>query len=116
MADMDTRSGWTPPAGRWSDAVGRSMVEAFLASGLSRGAFARRHGLTFQRVKYWLDRIAGRPAQPSGVAAVAFAPVRVVETAGALEVVVGCAVVRVVRDFDPAHLCRVVAALGGLPC
>jgi transposase-like protein len=128
MANGEALLSWSPPAGgRWSEAVGRAMVEAFRRSGESLGAFARRHGMQAQRVKYWVDRFegrstAGRAAGRSARAAcVTFAPLQVVEPApptesAPIEVVVGSAVVRVPAGFDQAHLSRVLAALAGTPC
>lgn len=131
MVDADRASDWTPPTrgGRWSEAVGRAMVESFRRSGDSQGAFARRHGMNAQRVKYWVDRVEGRRAHVAArrarqSAQVSFAPVRVVDAANTaralaappIEVVVGAAVVRVPSEFDEAHLRRVVAALGGGSC
>ena len=130
MAGTETGSDWAPPPKgvRWTDAVGRAMVESLRSSGLSQGAFARGCGENPQRVKYWLDRIEGRSkqARPSRggrqAAAVTFAPVRIAEgprvaaSSPALEVVVGTAVVRVPPGFDEQHLVRVVTALGGVAC
>ena len=131
MAESETSGDWTPPAtrGKWKEREGRAMVEALGCSGETQAAFARRHGLQAQRIKYWVDRVKGRTMQKSrtkrgGAAAVPFAPVQVVSAieasrksqTAALEIVVGAAVVRVPREFDGDHLRRVVAALGGAPC
>lgn len=92
------------------------MVAALRASGETAAAFARRHGLHAARVQRWVTRV-GRKSR--AVPAVAFAPVRVTTeraTAAGLEVVVGGAVVRVVRGFDDDLLRRVVATLGGASC
>ena len=103
------------------------MIEGWQRSGLSPSAFARRHDLDYQRVRYWIARLAGT-REPGQATPLAFAPVRIVETtdhAGAttprettatLDVLVGGAVVRVGHDFDAEHLQRVVAALGGAAC
>ena len=132
MAATEAGIGWGPPAhgGRWGIGVGRKMVEAFRGSGLSQEAFARRHGVHAQRIRYWLDRVAvgsGQAASVVGIkqaAPMTFAPVRVVEARGApvpsggevLEIVVGAAVVRVPAGFDAEHLRRVMAALQGASC
>lgn len=130
MADAETSMGWNPPrAGeRWTEAVGRAMVESLRRSRESRAAFARRHGLNSQRIKYWLDRLEGsarrgRRRERQADTAAAFAPVRVVEAradaaaaALALEVVVCGVVVRVPACFEEQHLRRVVEALRGASC
>lgn len=127
MTDTESQLEWTPPASgeRWTEEVGRGMVESLRRSGDTQGKFARRHGLNSQRVKYWRDRVEGRgTAKPvragRSAAPVSFAPVRVVDKAGAsapaLEVVVGGAVVRVPAKFDEQHLRRLVAALSGGSC
>ena len=135
MAEGNVATDWTPPprGGRWSEAVGRGMVESFRTGGESQASFGRRHGINSQRVKYWLDRIAigGRRVEAKPVrrarsaASVTFAPVVIAEgpravmaqeTAPSLDVVLGAAVVRVPAGFDEAHLRRVVAALGGASC
>jgi transposase-like protein len=105
------------------------MVAALQQSGESAGAFARRHGLDENRVHRWVKRLAEAPAAPSVAAvpsappscvAIPFAPVRLVaaaeERAGALDVVVGGAVVRVHRDFDADLFRRVIAALEQAAC
>jgi transposase-like protein len=134
----ETKSGgaaqeWTPPRRRrWDEAAGRAMVAALRQSGESACAFAKRHGLDENRVHRWVKRLVVAPAAPSApsVAAVStappscmaipFAPVRLVaaaeERAGALDVVVGGAVVRVHRDFDADLFRRVIAALEEAAC
>lgn len=126
MAEAELIPDWTPPArgGRWTVEVGWAMVESLRRSGESQGAFARRHGIQEQRVRYWLSRVEGRAAG-SGLTGretkpVTFAAVRVVQApkvaAIRLDVVVGAAVVRVPVEFDEHHLRRVVAALQGASC
>lgn len=97
------------------------MAAAWRASGESRAAFARRHGLDAQRVCRWIGWFADARRD---AAAIAFAPVRVIggdaplapRSGTGIEIAVGAAVVRVERDFDDEHLRRVVAALGGGAC
>ena len=42
--------------GRWSQAEGRSALEAWRISGESLSAFARRHGFQAQRLVWWRQR------------------------------------------------------------
>ena len=127
MADaVETKVEWSAPARgeRWTEEVGRRMVEALRRSGQTQGAFARGHGINTQRVKYWVDRVeggetaAGAPSRGRQGESPAFAPVRIVEATApaSIEVVVGGAVVRVPPRFDEQHLRRIVAALGGATC
>lgn len=104
------------------------MAEALEASGLSIAKFAQHHGLTSQRVYWWLERL-GRREKGSKRQAVeaAFVPVRVAgfgqagREVGAgdtsLELVVGgSTVIRVRRGFDVELLRQVVATLEGTTC
>ena len=129
MAAAESTRDWTPPGKgeRWSEEVGRAMLEAFRESGEGQSAFARRHGLNSQRIYYWQQRLSSSTStaarQQRGPGPVTFAPVRVVDSANgagaagvALEVVVGTAMVRVPPGFDEAHLRRVLATLGGVAC
>jgi len=52
---------------RWSEADGRAAVSAWRASGLSLAAFARQQGFDDQRLRWWRDRIEGRPRATSSV-------------------------------------------------
>ena len=112
---------WTPPRGRprWTMAEGELMVAALRASGETPAAFARRHGLHEVRVQRWVARVGRKARSAAAVRPVGFAPVRVTSAqpaASGLEVVVGGAVVRVVRGFDDELLRRVVAVLGEASC
>jgi hypothetical protein len=53
------------------------LVRAWGASGESRRRFATRHGLTLRQLDYWKRQARAWPPAP----AMAFAPVRVVESA-----------------------------------
>jgi transposase-like protein len=102
---------------RWTKEDGRAMAEAYAASGLSQVAFARRHGLKVERVRWWLTQLnEKKPREPE----VTFAPVRLVERAsqrrGGVEVVVGRRVVRVDVGFCPDLLREVLAALEEATC
>ena len=89
------------------------MVTAWQASGLSINEFARRRGVSAQRVSYWRLRLPNckpvtafvevRPSAPS--LASAASPVDVLLPGGV--------VVRVTAGFDPVVLSAVMTALGG---
>lgn len=111
-------SEWRPPsARRWSESEGRAMARAFAASGETKTAFAKRHGLGPERVRRWLAQLAERDRRRD---APAFMPVRLVERAperrGAIEIVVGARVVRVGVGFCPETLRKVLAALEDAVC
>jgi len=109
------RPSWA--AGRyWRETDARAALAAHRASGLSLAGFARRHGLTVQRLRWWRQRLTS-PASVTTPAAPQWLPVALLPApasgpAAALEVVVrGGQVIRVPADFDPAQLRRVVAVL-----
>ncbi len=45
----------------WHEADGRRVVEAWLRSGETAAAFARRHGLSTKRLAYWRKRLTVPP-------------------------------------------------------
>ena len=100
----------------WRETDARAALAAYQASRLSLGVFARRHGLTVQRLRWWRQRLA-RAASATTAAAPQWLPVQLLSEgprgpAPPLEVVVrGGQVIRVPAAFDPAVLRRVVAVL-----
>jgi len=108
------------------------MAVALRASGLSAARFARQHGLTGQRVYWWMAQLGAKAAgedETQRSRRPQFVPVRVVESSsrsekwptpreqGGLEIQVGrCTVIRVQRGFDNELLRSVVAALAEGPC
>lgn len=109
---------WRPPAARrWSKADGRAMAQAFAASGETKAAFAKRHGLEEERVRRWLRQVGEQDCKQQPVA---FVPVQVVERVpkrrGGVEIVVGARVVRVSAGFCKETLLEVLAALETVAC
>ena len=51
----------------WREADARVVVEAWRRSGLSVAAFARRHGLTAQRLAYWRAHVDADTRPREGV-------------------------------------------------
>jgi transposase-like protein len=92
---------------RWSEAEAQAALAELERTGESDVAFARRRGVSTQRLRYWRKRVetARRPA---------FVPVRVAETsdAGEIAIRVGGVSVCVREDFDIEQLTRIVEALG----
>jgi hypothetical protein len=102
---------------------GRALVEAWRVSGLSCAAYCRQHDLRSQRLNYWRERLGypikalgeGRTTedQPPTKVASGFVQVVVndVRPTSDVGIVVGGALIRVERGFDPVLLRAVVAAL-----
>lgn len=113
----------------WREAEAEIVVNAWKASGLSLGGFARRYGCSAKRVGRWAARIAAReggsrcsPAVPASSRGTASWPtgsglrfVELVPPAAAaapdIEVAIGRAVVRVPVGFDSATLHQIIAVL-----
>ena len=102
---------------RRSEAAGRALVAAWQSSGLSQAAFARRRGVSAQRLSYWRLRLeprrkAGDPFSAAGFVEITpAAPTASTErTIVIVEVGVGVRV-HVERGFDPRLLRAVVSAL-----
>jgi hypothetical protein len=116
----------------WREEQARVVLVAWASSGESMAAFARRHELTVQRLRWWK-----RWLMPTTTSAVdegdaldaTFLPVHVVgrevatepivdvSAAERLEVVVrGGRVIRVPDGFEPRTLARVVQTLEALAC
>ena len=101
----------------WSDAEGRSAVIAWRASGLTKKAFARRHGIAAQRITYWERRL---PSSSTMRADITLAPVTVLATPPresdiAIELRSGH-VVRVRGDVEEVQLVRVIRAAERAGC
>ena len=56
-----TRSGWK----QWKPEQARRALAAWKASGLSLATYARRHGVTSQRLRWWRERL-GEWTAPNG--------------------------------------------------
>lgn len=111
-------SEWRPPARRrWRERDARGMAQALVASGETKAAFARRHGLSEERIRRWLRQLTERDQQRSQPA---FTPVRLVERVperrGGIEIAVGTHVIRVAAGFCPETLRKVLAALEEVAC
>ena len=111
-----------PQRKRRGEVAGRALVAAWQASGLSQAAFARRSGVSEQRLSYWRLRLP-RITKPGGFveipAPAATAAKAVVIPAHDDEMVVELGRelrVRVGRGFDPALLRAVVSTLMDQAC
>ena len=108
----------SPRRERRGEAAGRALVAAWQASGLPQAAFARRRGVSAQRLSYWRLRL-GQRGKGAGISDAGFVeiPSAVPITplgSGLVAVEVNGGVrVHVTRGFDPVVLRAVVSALTG---
>jgi hypothetical protein len=104
---------------RRGEVAGRALVSAWQASGLPQAAFARRRGVSAQRLSYWRLRLVPRGklgGAGRGAGFVEIPPAAPAASIGRslLIVEVGDGVrIHVERGFDPVVLRAVVAALSG---
>ena len=110
------RSSSTPARLRRGESAGRALVREWTASGLSQAAFARRRGISAQRLGYWrfrLRQLLPETAPKDSIfveipQVTSPAPIGIdhlfVEFRDGFRV-------RVERGFDPALLRAIVAAL-----
>jgi hypothetical protein len=117
----------SPAARAQRETYWRRQSDRLKASGLSKSEFCRREGLSPAALHWWTGEIRRRDGSSEKVraqkrpprpgAARAFVPVRVKQiippSQKPVEVVVAGYVVRVLPDFDPETLRRLVALLEG---
>lgn len=124
----------TPSACAQREEHWRRVLARQRQSGLTRRAFSRRDEINEGALSWWARELARRdgatsqtrkrkPRPKKAAPRPAFVPVRVIQAApprngtSPLEVVSRSGyVVRLPRDFDPATLRKVLAALEGQPC
>jgi hypothetical protein len=88
--------------------------ENFRASGLTRSAYCREHGLKLHQLGYQLDRAGKTPAAKAAFARVALAPpVAVARTVAARLCFGGDVTLELDAASDPAWIAQVIAAVGG---
>ena len=115
----------------WREEHARVVLDAWASSGESRAAFARRHELTVQRLRWWKRWLmpTTTPARDDGDELDAtFLPLHVVGHEVAIEPIVdvraerleavvrGGRVIRLPEGFEPRTLARVVQTLEALAC
>jgi len=116
---------------RWSAARKAVIVAESLVAGAKVSEVAARHGVNANMLSAWRGQVSAggmtrsRPKSAPISSAVTFAPVKVVAAgqfdaradlrpaAGAIEIVLGDASIRVVKGVDTATLSRVLAAVRG---
>src|ERR1700729_359058 len=92
---------------QWTEAEARSALAELAESGESPTSFARRRGISSNRLRYWTRRLAVEPSAPSFVQLRVRASVTALEVAR-LEVVVEDVVVRVREDIEVRRLAAIV--------
>ncbi len=92
----------------------RQHLKNFQASGLTRGAYCRQHGLKTHQLAYQLDRAGKVPADKTAFARVAIAaPPAVARTTAARLRFGGDVALELDAGSDPVWIARVIAAVGG---
>lgn len=95
---------------RWTEREARAALEEFASSGESELAFARRRGISRQRVRYWRERLEGAGVATPRFVAVAM-PVAPSMATATIEIRTGSVSVCVREDFDVERVARLVRAL-----
>jgi transposase-like protein len=91
---------------QWSESEAREALAELASSGESAASFARRRGISTQRLAYWKKRLASGTA-PKFVA-VALAPAT---SPRWIEISAGGVVVRVPEPLDEDRVARLVEAI-----
>ncbi|MDX6481013.1 MAG: hypothetical protein QOG85_1523 [Gaiellaceae bacterium] len=95
---------------RWSEAEARAALDELAGCGETAVQFARRKGVSTQRLLYWRKRL--------GKSTAAFVAVRLPGGVGAreqIEIVLEGVAVRVREDLDVDHVALLVQALARRP-
>ena len=103
---------------QWSEAEARAHLEELRRTAESAVGFARRKGVSPQRLAYWKTRLASAKGSETKAAFVAVTMPATPSTCGEIEIRVGGVAVIVREGCDVEHVARVVEALGGRtrPC
>jgi hypothetical protein len=100
---------------QWTERQAYEVLEELAAAGESMASFARRKGISTQRITYWRKRLAITPPKTAFVAV----PLSVEASPKRIEIASAGVVVRVREDFDVDRLAQLVEAIGrrtGGPC
>ena len=92
---------------QWTEEQGRRALQDLAASGESTAGFARRRGISPQRVAYWRRRLA----KTTKTAFVAVA-LPTATSARWIEIAAAGVIVRIREDLDVRDVARLVEALG----
>jgi len=100
---------------QWSEAEARAHLEELRGTGESAVGFARRKGISPQRLAYWKKRLASAKGSETKPAFVAVTMPATPSTRAEIEIRVAGVAVIVREGCDVEHVARVVEALGGRP-
>lgn len=92
---------------QWTEQQARAALDELAASGESAAVFARRKGVSVQRVAYWRKRLAS----PAGAKFVAVA-LPAATSPSWIEIAAAGVVVRVREELGVEHVARLVEAIG----
>ncbi len=94
---------------RWTEDEAREALADFATSGESAAGYARRRGISTQRLSYWSKRLA-RPEATE----LEFVPVELAGSSSSrwLEIAAAGVVIRVREDLDVDQVARLVEAIG----
>jgi hypothetical protein len=92
---------------QWREPEAREALEELASSGESAASFARRRGVSTQRLAYWKKRLAAGTAPK-------FVAVTLRPTAAPrwIEICAGGVVVRIPEEVDEDRVARLVEAIG----
>jgi transposase-like protein len=102
MGGARTTGSWQ----QWTEHDAREALAELATSGESKAQFARRRGVSTERLRYWQKRLA-RGMAPSFIA------VPLAASRARLEIEVGDVTVRVREDLDLARVAELLDLLAG---
>ena len=97
---------------QWSEAEARAQLEEFRRTAESAVEFARRKGISPQRLAYWKKRLGSAKGRETKPAFVAVTRPATPSTRAEIEIRVAGVAVIAHEGCDLEHLARVVEALG----
>ena len=97
---------------QWSEAEARAHLDELRRTAESAVGFARRKGISTQRVAYWKKRLASAKGRDTKPAFVAVSMPATPSTHAEIEIRVAGVAVIVREGCDVEHVARVVDALG----
>lgn len=100
---------------QWSEREARAHLEEFSRTAESAVGFARRKGVSTQRLTYWKKRLASAKGTEAKPAFVAVTMPATPSTHAEIEIRVAGVAVIVREGCDVEHVARVVDALGRRP-
>jgi transposase-like protein len=97
---------------QWTETEARAILAEFAESGESQAGFARRKGVSSNRLVYWRKRVGETTSVPSFVQ-VRLPAARTPPEGACIEIVIGDVAVRAREEIDVGRLAALVRALAG---